>query len=67
MDAWDGCKKLVFDRKNAARNESIANMYGSELAGDFGKIFCGKPIVYNERCSEHLVDRRIGPQNRRRS
>ena len=31
-----GCDVMVFDHENADANLSIANTYGSELAGDFG-------------------------------
>jgi hypothetical protein len=53
-----GCDVMVFDHENADANLSIANTYGSELAGDFGMIPCGEPVVRGGKCEKHKVERR---------
>ena len=53
-----GCDELVFDREHADENLSIANTYGSELAGNFGMIECGEPVVRGGKCEMHKVERR---------
>lgn len=63
----DGCQERVFDVENADQNMQIWNQYGSELAGDFGMKFCGKPVVWGERCEQHKVERRKGKKDRRES
>lgn len=59
------CIEKVFDHENVEMNESIWNMYGSELAGDFGMKRCGKPVVWGERCEEHKIERRSGVDRRK--
>ena len=49
---------MVFDHEHAAENQAIWNEYGSELAGDFGMIPCGKPVVRDGKCEQHKVERR---------
>ncbi len=61
-----GCDEMVFDREHADENMSIARTYG-ELAGNFGMIPCGKPVVRDGKCEDHKVERRkeFGGGNRR--
>ena len=59
------CTEKVFDKENESTNTYIWNMYGSELAADFGTKFCGKPAVWGNRCEEHKVDRRKGKDRRK--
>ena len=60
-----GCDKLVFDFENADANMGIASTYGSELAGNFGMIPCGQPVVRDGLCEEHKIERRQGKDRRK--
>jgi hypothetical protein len=53
------CTAMIFDRENAATNRAIAETYGSELAGNFGMIPCGKPTIRNGKCMEHQPERDV--------
>jgi hypothetical protein len=61
-----GCDERVFDHENYQENLAIWNMYGSELAGDFGTKRCGRPVAWGGKCEEHKVERRKGGRGRRR-
>ncbi len=60
----EGCLQWVFDEEHYEENKAIWEMYGSELAGNFGKKLCGKPVVWGDRCEEHKVERRSGKDRR---
>ena len=60
-----GCDTMVFDEENAEWNLEVWNTYGSELAGDFGFVPCGKPVVWGGKCEDHKVERRNGWDRRR--
>ena len=61
-----GCNERVTDWENLDSNMSIAMTYGSELAGDFGTVPCGKPIVWDGKCDEHKKERRKNTEDRRK-
>lgn len=42
-----------------------ANSYGSELAGNFGMILCGDPVVWGGKCKQHKIERRKRSGDRR--
>jgi hypothetical protein len=58
------CEEMVLDLENTDSNVQVAHSYGSELAGNFGLIPCGKPVVWGGRCEEHKVERRGGKDRR---
>ena len=65
MRKCNQCNQAVIDTKNLSDNLLIAEKYGSELAGDFGMIPCGRPVAWGDKCILHAKDRRTGNGRRR--
>jgi len=61
-----GCDELVMDWEHYEENMTIANAYGSELAGNFGMILCEQPVVWGGKCELHKRERRKSSGDRRR-